>query len=219
MSRATIDMLKGWGELAVRYRWFVGFGLVWFAIVLMVSPVVSLPSDEAQVQYASPATEEVAGTMGSVSAPRSPQAGAVEAIATGPADTPSGFGPQADYAGFEPSEGEQDFSGPEEGDGTGGETEPEHGPCATDEQLPAPVATTVVDTIGGLEDQVGGATGQAPPADVSDTAGGALGCGNTEAAEGGAAAPAPSLSSDTIVGGLSPVDLLHLLLGLGVPQG
>lgn len=214
---ARLRMVREWGDLALRYRWFVGFGAAWFAIVLVVSPVGPLTGGQAPVQYSSPAGGDVRGTLGSVSTPRSPQAGAIEAI-TGFTDAFPSAGLEPGYGGFEPSEGQQDAGDSGGGgagdDSTGEETTPEPGPCTVDEQLPAPVATTIVGSVGGLEDQVGGATGQAPPTDASGTAGGALGCGGTQ----GTTPPAPSLSNNVVVGGFSGLDLLYLIMGLGVPR-
>lgn len=47
--------------------------------------------------------------------------------------------------------------------------------CPTDDGLPAPVAGTVVDTVGTVQDTVEGVAGPLP-VDVSGTLGGALGC-------------------------------------------
>lgn len=205
-----MSVAREWGEWALRYRWFVGFGVAWFAVVLVVSPVVPLRGDDGRQLAVSPAAEPVRGTLGAVSAPRSPAAGAFDLGATSPVEPAPLPEPVSD--GFGPTEGEPDAGVPE-GDG-GAETPAEPAPCTADEQLPAPVATTVVASIGGVEEQVGGATGQEPPADASGTAGGALGCGDTTTTT---TLPAPSLASHDLVGGLSSVDIWYLLRGLEAP--
>lgn len=200
-----MNAVREWAEHAVRYRLFLGFGAVWFAIVSVVTPVGSLLTAAEPVNAAAPVPEEVRGTLGAVSAPAPAAANALAATVP---PTPSDVGP-ADYAGFEPSVAPQDFSGGGDAGGTG---EPEPGPCSADEPLPAPVATTVVGALGGAEDQLGSATGQAPPADASDSAGQPLGCGEAQPPP-----EAPSLDEGGEIGGLSPVDMLLLLLGLGPP--
>lgn len=197
-----MNAVREWAELAVRYRLFVAFGAVWFAIVSVVTPVGNVLAEA--VDLAAPAPQEVRGTLGAVSAPAPAAAGAL-AVATAP---PPDAAPATDFAGFEPSVAPQETSAG--GDASGTAETPPPGPCTADEPLPAPVATTVVGALGDAEDQLGTATGQAPPADASDAAGQPLGCG-----EGEPPPEAPSLGDGGEVGGLSPVEMVLMLLGVG----
>lgn len=190
-----MTLVRDWMWLAARYRWFVAFGVAWFAIVLRVVPIVS---DLGEVGAAAPA--QVRGTLGAVSASQAPAANAL----TG------------GDAGFDP--GALFDTGPGSGftfDDGGGASEPPPPPpppeeppagCAADQQLPAPVATTVVGALGQGQTGVEDATGQPAPSDAAGTVGGVAGC-----------PAAPAAGSSQLVGGLRPVDMLFLLWGLPAP--
>lgn len=195
-----MTLVRDWMWLAVRYRWFVAFGVAWFAIVLRVVPIVS---DLGEVGANAPT--QVRGTLGAVSVSQTPAANAL----TG---TVAGFDLGAPGTLFDTG-ADSGFTFDDDGGGGGGTPPPpppEEPPagCAADEQLPAPVATTVVGALAQGQTGVEDATGQPAPADAAGTVGGPAGCPT-----------APASGSSQVVGGLRPIELLFLLWGLPLPLG
>lgn len=213
------DSVRSWTQSGVRYRWFVGFGVVWLGIVTTVTPVLE-PVGEVLSEGPQRAAAAVRGTLGAVSSPTNAAAEAIP-VALGfdstsgsvfdePVDSTT-FDEAPSFEGFD-SGGDEPEAEPEpEPDAPTGETDPPAG-CTTDSSLPAPVATTVVGAIAGAQEQVSGATGQPLPADPAGTVGPAVGCGGSDSGNS-TGSQAPSLSNGIAAGGLTPAELLRILFG------
>jgi hypothetical protein len=213
------DGVRSWAHAAVRYRWFVGFGVVWLGIVTTVTPALR-PVDDLLSEGQQRVAAAVRGTLGAVSTPTNAAAEAIP-VAQGfdsttgsdfdePIDSTFDFDEGPSFDGFEPS-GEEPEPEPEPEREAPAGGDPPTG-CTTDSSLPAPVVTTIVGAIGGVQDQVSGATGQPLPADPAGTVGSAAGCAGRDSGNS-ARGQAPSLSNGIAVGGLTPAELVRILFG------
>lgn len=212
------DSLRSWSQAAVRYRWFVGFGVVWLGIVTTVTPALR-PVDDLLAEGQQRASAAVRGTLGAVSSPTNAAAEAIPVAQGVDSTIGSGleepFDPTFDEApsfeGFEPSSDEPREEPQPEPDAPTGGADPPTG-CTTDSSLPAPVVTTVVGAIGGAQEQVSGATGQPLPADPAGIVGPVAGCGSADTGSS-ANGQAPSLSNGIAPGGLTVAELVRILFG------
>jgi hypothetical protein len=201
------DGVRIWARSAVRYRWFVGFGVAWLGIVTTVTPVLR-PAGVVPQR----AADVVRGTLGAVSSPTNAAAGAIPVAQGFDSTIGSGFdepvGSTFDdaplFEGFDSSDEESEAvpEPPTEDTGPAG--------CTTDSTLPAPVATTVVGAIAGVQERVSDATGQPLPVSPAGAVGPVLGCAESESTH---RSSAPSLANGISVGGLTTADLLRILFG------
>jgi hypothetical protein len=212
------ESVRNWAQSAVRYRWFVGFGVVWLGIVTTVTPVL-VPLEDALSEGQQRAAAAVRGTLGAVSAPTDADAQAIPVAQGFNSTIEPGFDEPYDstldgvpsFDGFEPSSGVPEPDQEPQPEAPTGGDEPPAG-CTTDSSLPAPVATTVVGAIDGVQQQVSGATGQPLPADAAGTVGPAVGCGGADSGNN-ARTQAPSLSNGVTAGGFTTAELLRILFG------
>jgi hypothetical protein len=212
------DNLGSWARAAVRYRWFVGFGILWLGIVTTVSPALR-PVDDLLAEGQQRAAAAVRGTLGAVSSPTNAAADAIP-VAQGfdstigsdfeePID--STFDEVPSFEGFEPSGDEPEEEPDPEPEAPAGGADPPTG-CTTDSSLPVPVATTIVGAIGGVQERISDATGQPLPADPAGTIGSVAGCESTDAGNS-ANSQAPSLSNGIAPGGLTIAEIVRILFG------